>query len=346
MRITFIFGNGFDVNLGLKTKYEHFYPTYLESCEMLPEDNCIKKFSQKMESDDYENWSDFEWAFSQNAEGSHQEIGEIIADFNDKFTDYLRMQCDKCNYDGIDDYMRKMADYILEPHSFLERNDKQKLQEYFKKHLPESYECNFVSLNYTDTLEKLLENNKYLPETHLGRSARYHNYYGKVLHLHGSIDEGYIIVGIDALEQFKNDAMKENRKLGRHCVKKIINEESGYIEKEESFDSIIRTSNVICVYGVAFGETDRSRWNVINEWLKKSKEHKLIIFKYNTQFERLNRMSKGQLLDAIDEARDEYLKILGFEGEFENMYDQIFVADSSKALNIKLIDCGEDKASA
>ena len=103
MRVTFIFGNGFDVNLGLKTKYEHFYPTYLKSCEMLSENNCIKRFSQKIKGDNYENWSDFEWAFSQNAEGSHQEIGEIIADFNDKYAVKVVSLDDVCRNQQVND---------------------------------------------------------------------------------------------------------------------------------------------------------------------------------------------------------------------------------------------------
>ena len=30
MNITFLIGNGFDINLGLKTRYTNFYPYYLE----------------------------------------------------------------------------------------------------------------------------------------------------------------------------------------------------------------------------------------------------------------------------------------------------------------------------
>lgn len=31
-RITFLIGNGFDLNVGLNTKYEHFYKYYIEKC--------------------------------------------------------------------------------------------------------------------------------------------------------------------------------------------------------------------------------------------------------------------------------------------------------------------------
>lgn len=345
MQITFLFGNGFDVNLGLKTRYEDFYPTYFESCKTLPENNCIRNFSRKIKKD-YKKWSDFEWAFSQLAKGTYQEIGEIMADFNDKFVDYLRIQCGDCTEIGTENNMIEIADYIIKPYCYLEKYDEQMLQGYFNSHSKETYTYNFVSLNYTDTLKRLLENNIHLPSYHAGGTNRYSNIYNKILHLHGSIDEGYIITGIDTLEQFKIETMKRNTRLGRHCVKKTINEQYGYADKEIRYEQMIHASNVVCAFGVAFGETDRSRWTVISEWLKKSKSNKLIVFMYNPQFGKLNRMSKGLLLDAIDAARDEYLKLLGFEEEFEKMYDQIFVADSSKALKFALVELEGEEVSA
>lgn len=346
MQITFLFGNGFDVNLGLKTRYEDFYPTYFESCKTLPENNCIRNFSEKIKKD-YKKWSDFEWAFSQVAKGTYKEIGEIMADFNDKFADFLRMQCESCNVIETENNMNEIAKYIFKPYGYLERSDEQKLHEFYINHLAETHTYNFISLNYTDTLERLLENNKQLPPYHIsGGANRYGNIYNKILHLHGSIGEGYIITGIDTLEQFKSEAMKRNTRLGRHCVKKTINEQYGYADKEIRYEQMIYASNVICAFGVAFGETDRSRWTVISEWLRKSKNNKLIVFMYNPQFSEFNRMSKGLLLDAIDAARDEYLKLLGFEDEFEKMYDQIFVADSAKALRFTSAESEEEDVSA
>ena len=51
-------------------------------------------------------------------------------------------------------------------------------------------------------------------------------------------------------------------------------------------------------------------------------------------------MSKGLLYDAIDTARDEYLNILGVceDGEYEKYHNRIYVADSNKVLNFKLIE--------
>jgi len=77
MHVTFLIGNGFDVNLGLATRYTDFYPTYIKANEHLPDDNCIKKFCMKIK-DNYQNWSDFESAFAEYAEGSHNNVHNIF----------------------------------------------------------------------------------------------------------------------------------------------------------------------------------------------------------------------------------------------------------------------------
>ncbi|MGN0666786.1 MAG: AbiH family protein [Huintestinicola sp.] len=344
MNVTFLIGNGFDVNLGLKTKYTDFYPTYFNANKNLPDKSCIKIFCNQIEAE-YNNWSDFEWAFGQYANGNHHEIGQIIANFNDLFASYLRDQCQNCNYD-VPTAVSELKKFILTPYIFLERADRQFIENYVKNHEREAFNYNLISFNYTDTLEKLL-NSKFKSEfpttVNIGNSS-YSRKINSVLYLHGSLKEGYIIIGIDSFQQFKNETMQSNNKLGRHCIKSIINAQNGYGDKEEKFNSMIASSNLICAYGIAFGETDRSRWNAISSWLKNNTNNKLIIFKYNPAFSELDGMSKGLLLDAIDETKDEYLQILGFaESDYDKMHTQIFIADSSKALKFKLAENSESQ---
>lgn len=338
MVITFLFGNGFDVNLGLKTRYTDFYPTYIDACKQLPDDHCIKFFSKQIE-DNYENWSDFELSFAKKAKGTHTEIGTIIANFNNLFSEYLKSQCNKCDF-KTSDIKGKFRNFILKPYSYLERRDIQLFETYYNLHNNESRTYNFISFNYTDTLDKLidLEMKTNIPTHSDLHGTTYAAKIASPLHLHGSLNDEYIIVAIDSLEQFEDETMQKNQRLARHCVKRTINEQNGFSNKESEYIQMIQSSNILCIYGFSFGETDKSRWTIIYDWLKKKKENKLIIFKYDSGINALNHMSKGLLLDKIDELRDEYLSILGFEeNEFSAMYNQIFVTDSSNALNFKLI---------
>ena len=108
---------------------------------------------------------------------------------------------------------------------------------------------------------------------------------------------------------------------------------------EQNLFKTIKSSNIIYSYGISFGDSDKSRWEIIAEWLKTNKKNKLVIYKYETNFKNYNPAYKRKLLDAIEELKDYYLGLLGFdENEYESYYDQIFVIDSDDVLDFKLIN--------
>ena len=91
MNITFLIGNGFDIKLGLKTRYTDFYNIYIDSNKDRNIDDNIKCFSELIE-DNYETWADFEMAFAENAFGTKYDIRDILEDFSKKFAEYLKRQ--------------------------------------------------------------------------------------------------------------------------------------------------------------------------------------------------------------------------------------------------------------
>ncbi len=342
MNTTFLIGNGFDINLGLKTQYTDFYGTYIEKNKHLPDDNCIKKFCNLIDKD-YEKWSYFEKAFAEKATGTIEEIALIIDNFDNLFSEYLSEQCKLCIYDSsvINNELER---FIMNNHTCLERKDNQYLTKWKMNHMKENYEFNFIDFNYTDVLDKLVSKHTdtIREQIRANGTLRLKTEVKPPIHIHGSLKENYIIVGVDKLQQFLSNSLKTSSRLERHCVKSVINAENGYSNKENNYKQIISSSDLICVYGIAFGDTDRSRWDVLAQWLANSVEHKIIIFKYNSGFPELDGMSKGRLLDAIDLAREEFLKIIcTSEDQREKIRktinEQIFVADSSKALNFKLV---------
>ena len=60
MRVTFLIGNGFDINLGLNTRYKDFIDVYKKPNEN--DDVVIKTFKNHL-VENKENWSDAELAF-------------------------------------------------------------------------------------------------------------------------------------------------------------------------------------------------------------------------------------------------------------------------------------------
>ncbi len=366
MNITFLIGNGFDVNLGLKTLYADFYDTYIDSNESRDNDDPIKMFCDKLKDDrsvyeEYEKnkyifskkpdfieeWKDFEIFFAKYAKGNKDDISKIIADFNNKFTEYLRVQDGLCDYSDKS-IIESFKEFVILPYRYLERKHMHEIQTFYESKRAEDHTYQFINFNYTNTVSELVRKfkNVYSP-SELVAGRKFSNIFPSVLDIHGNINGEYIIVGIDSLEQFSDDNLKNNLKAARHCVKKVINEEFGYGDRETQFAKIIKNSDIIYTYGLAFGATDASRWEIVRNWLKVGAHHKLVIFKYKSGFDDINGMSKGPLYDAIDDTRDEYLKILGFDENenFEDYYNRIYVLDSNKVLNFRLVQETEDNVS-
>ena len=342
MNVTFLIGNGFDVNLGLKTKYTDFYDSYIESNSKLPDNNCVKKFCNLIESD-YKTWGDFEVAFAKNIFGDKQDIGDILYDFSVKFSEYLLKECGKCSYDNPE-IPAKFKDFLINGYKLLEKRDSQIIESKYRNANSENIEIRFINFNYTDTLYQLCthfiqsnSNSKNLSKYRYG-NTEYSEYISNELHIHGSLQD-YIIIGIDSLSQIQNENLRNEKGLAKYCVKNEINSDNGYPDIINKYIEIINSSDIIYAYGVSFGESDKGKWDIIQKWIKNNSSHKMIIYKYDANFKRFNRAYNRKLLDAIDTAKNEFLGKLGFnEDEFENYYNQIFVIDSSEVLDFKLVD--------
>jgi hypothetical protein len=340
MNITFLIGNGFDIKLGLKTRYTDFYNIYIDSNKDRNIDDNIKCFSELIE-DNYETWADFEMAFAENAFGTKYDIRDILEDFSKKFAEYLSEQTRICNYteQGISEQFRN---FLINGYRLLEARDKRQISNIYNS-LTESIFINFVNFNYTDTLDNLIKtykettSNSNILREFSSNNVKYVEAIDKTLNIHGTLNNS-IIIGIDSIEQFKNENLKKDNSISKYCIKSAVNEYIGNEKAENDFVSLISSSRIIYAYGLSFGKSDKSRWDIITQWLKYDNRHKLIIYKYQTGFENYKSVYKPRLLDAIEELKDYYLELLGFDkSEYESYYDQIFVIDSDDVLDFKLI---------
>lgn len=115
MNITYIVGNGLDLQYGLKTKYKDFYEfqnkAYISRKENEEEySNLIYESLFSDKENNYENWSDFEYSIGQLTKdhdfiSSSIEMKEkFIDDFSevvDDLREYLRLQQEQNLEEGI-----------------------------------------------------------------------------------------------------------------------------------------------------------------------------------------------------------------------------------------------------
>ena len=156
MNITFLIGNGFDVHLGLKTRYTDFYDIYINSNKDTEEEN-IKNFCGMIEGN-YETWADFESAFAEKAFGTKDDVKAILSDFSVKFAKYLRGQVQLCDYTD-EEIPQKFKDFLINGYKFLETRDRQTIDNKYKA-VNANITINFINFNYTNTLNNLIESYK------------------------------------------------------------------------------------------------------------------------------------------------------------------------------------------
>lgn len=100
MNIVYLIGNGFDINLGMKTRYTDFYQTYLKK-------ESKSNFVEKLKSDIFsnvQNWSDLELALGQytSAFSNLSEFDEVFDDLINSLCDYLEEEYEKYDFDSLD----------------------------------------------------------------------------------------------------------------------------------------------------------------------------------------------------------------------------------------------------
>ena len=109
-KITFLVGNGFDVNLGIKTSYYNFYEWYLKQKN---NSEIIKQFKQEIANEikdknipeSERTWADFETGMGKY---TSKFTPETVEDFLDCYEDaqesivkYLKEQLDSFDVDKI-----------------------------------------------------------------------------------------------------------------------------------------------------------------------------------------------------------------------------------------------------
>lgn len=348
MNITFMIGNGFDLNLGLKTKFTDFYDTYFKSELDRDAPESVKNFIKLVLNDketfgNLDKWSDFEMAFAENFEGTVEEVGEVLEDFTVQFAEYIRKEEEKCDYSD-ENVIGLFTDFLCLSYNFLKMRDKQLFKDILSKKGNEFWSIRCINFNYTFTFDTMfkkindstdrpfevsdLENNKITYSL---------NYKKPILHIHGDLNSN-IVIGVDSESQFIHKITGSEEELNDFAVKKEINFYSDS-QRENNYRVIVLDSDIILMYGLSLGETDKSRWEIINSWLKVSPMKKLIYFAYQTNIKQIRKEYSPKLLMEMKKIKKDVLSKLGFtDDEYEKYYDQVFIIDSSDVLNFKLVD--------
>lgn len=267
MRILHIIGNGFDLNLGLKTSYKDFLDFYKK---LSSSTDTIKKLKENM-GDTIINWSDMELAlgeYTRNVD-SNDEFDEIHSDIVEQLSDYLESEEASYDFSMID--KKELFDYLLSPENQLLPADKSIIEIDKKKYQGSPNQINIINFNYTRSLELILGGSSNILSPKI---TRIETRIDKIIHVHGTTREN-VILGVNDDTQIANNKFKLSQD-----VKDFIVKRDSYRALKTRVDDeckkLISEAQLICVFGSSFGATDKYWWELLGKKIMDST--KLIVF--------------------------------------------------------------------
>ena len=319
--ITFIIGNGFDINLGMKTQYANVYDGYIATPSS--NDN-IAAFKNSLKADRmcrYKLWSDFEMGMGEFAQSFESENAfiECVRDFKAYMVQHLRNEQARFTQQWKDDisflrsYAKFFEDSVLGYSNNLIPNAKRAIEKAARLR-PIHY--SFITFNYTAILDYFIQ---YYNQSMYDPTLIYN--FSDPIHLHGHLN-GDVVVGVDNEQQI-NNGFELTMRGRRAFIKPKINQDYDQGRVDEA-KKVISESNIICVYGLSLGQSDLTWTIALKEWLQQDNTHHLIYNYYDlTQYPQYH---NDLLLEVEDSRKEEILGRMQFaDSQIQSVFDQVHI---------------------
>lgn len=321
MNVLYILGNGFDMAQGMKTSYPDFYK-YLMETECSP----LLEQMKKEITADRNLWSDMEEAFGQYTTkvNSVSDLENLYFELSDHLQNYLKTEDAKFN--PSEKLKDKFVLDFISPSRNLGEIDKVRYNDLVNR-LGNTYDISVMTLNYTDTLEKLLTlsaNNE--------RRINQNVYIRQVIHVHGQLGDS-IIIGVDNEGQIANEKFRTDENAKDFLVKVQSNYTMKFT-RHTTCENLISNAHLVIMYGVSIGETDARWWKLIGEQFKNRNTFSIIQYLYTP-----NEITptRKQLMGRVErEHRNKIMRKMGFkDNEWpEDTNDRLFFVVNSNAFKL------------
>lgn len=338
MEILYLIGNGFDLNLGLKTSYSDFYK-YLSN-EKSDNDSAIVSQFKKDINTKPNNWSDLELALGKFTSkiSTVEDANELHDYLIDKLAEYLSAIED--SWSVAESEKSKFITYLLRPTTGnrilpVENGEISSYKEKWRSTSP--WVTNIITFNYTNSIEKILDNN--MPIT-LG------NYYSDrpitlngIEHIHGYIQER-MILGVNDNSQLANSNFHNNTETMDRYIKSDCNSTYGLGHEKKCLD-MVASADLILIFGMSYGDTDNKWWEAVGNRLEEYA--KVVLFEYAKDV-KFNGNQGVQLKSYKDKIKEKFFSKTKISQErIEKTKKNVFVGLNTDMFNIDIIYASNTK---
>ncbi len=339
MKIVYLIGNGFDINLGLNTQYNKFYEYYNNISN---ENNFIIEAKQSISTYIYKikagkqlnstdiNWADLELALGEYTEkfNNKQEFDMVYRDMAKELATYLKNEEKK--YPITNEKQIELKKYFCNPFSnYLSEMDVRTILNTYGN-LKEVWHINIITYNYTTVLEKLLD----LKDTAINLGA---NLYGNptviddLQHIHGYTNRR-MVMGVNDDSQIKNKTLLANQYFRNSIIKKECNAAQATLHTLQCTD-YIKQAQMFFMFGLSLGDTDKDWWNLIANTMFTNGAPIIIYVRSQRDVTGIFSFDRQEV---IDEMKELFLSKLSIsEEKKQKIREKIYVAINSNMFKIE-----------
>lgn len=288
MIITYMIGNGLDISLGLKTRYTDFY----EYTKNQYSDENIKNEILQSIGKDIELWSDLELGLGEYTKNIGDNPQKLDKFFKDKFDidimlrEYLKNEQERIDWDDNENiaiFKNKFVRDLLYFYNYFKTTDKTEIVNLIGNNNLKYY---LISFNYTDVIKRGIQ---------IVTSADIEEFY-----LHGTLEGDDAILGVNDSEQIKNQHFNSRHEMLLSMCKVEINKYIGE-NKTKRAEEILDSSEIVCIFGMSIGETDKHWWEKVVDNLKRGAIKMIIIFHYKPNLDKRNYVEVWREEESVKE---------------------------------------------
>lgn len=308
MDVVYIIGNGFDLQIGLPTRYSDFYK-YYTSIESKSES--IKKLKEAIKEKP-KDWSDLEMALAEytTKTASVQEYCEVYDDLQQSLRDYI-LKVDEMMKAGeltLNADSKTLEIGFTYPENMYGSDEAYTIEGELLRFAPgllqgqSSYDLNIITFNYTHVIEQYLKDAIEDPSSHYPRIIH------SVLHVHREVLKNQSIwVGADNDEQIQNISYRIDPNIQYRLIKpKIITALSRRMVSDAM--RLIKTAKVLVIFGASLGPSDETWSKLVAEQINKGAVTLLFVFNGNSY-----PSDNAKLIDKI-KYREEFVEKMNLYG--------------------------------
>ena len=315
LKITVLIGNGLDVSLGIKSSYGDFYKWY---CNQKSKVAHIQKFRDDIKEDisrdvpdDEKTWSDFELGLGKYTEefsvDNVSDFVDCLEDAQSSIRDYLHAEQNKFvvgdfTDESVSAFRLNLAKFFAE----LPEIERDAVQSSLNGARQENKEIQFITFNYTDSIERILENlpNDLFATWNYGSSVYGYKINKTVHHVHGTVNE-FPVLGVNDESQIANKQLLDVEQFKDFMIK-ADNITALGLRWHSVAENHISQSRVVCVFGMSMGASDAKWWKKLAFWMLPNPERHLVLYWYMK--DPPNRIQSIKQLKVVNMVKDQFLR--------------------------------------